>query len=277
MTIFQAFILGLVQGITEFLPVSSTAHLVLFPSVLGWDLQSLEFDVALHIGTALAIILFFRKDWYQMFNSLKLDIYDSNFPTFHINKLRRESRLLITLFIVTIPVGIAALFLEDTIAEVFRSPIHIAYILIIISFVMWFAEIYSKRVKSHSDYTGMTFAKALMISLSQIIALFPGTSRSGITIATGLFAGLNRSEAARFSFLLATPIMIGAGLVKLPDITSFQNEGLLPIVVGAITAFVSAYIVIKWLLNFLRSQSLMLFIVYRILLGLFILVAFYNS
>lgn len=274
MTILQSIILGIVQGVTEFLPVSSSGHLILIPTLFGWDLQDLSFDVALHIGTALAVLLFFWKDWYNMLSSFYLDVRKQFLSRdFGVSKLRRETKMLLTIIIVSIPVGIAGLFLESTIEEMFRSSLFVAVMLILVSFIMFAADRFAKvnYDKLEPDLFNIPFVKALIISLSQILALFPGTSRSGISISTALFNKIDYKQSARFSFLLATPLILGAGLVKLPDIANSSVE-LVPLIVGFITSFVTGILAIKFFLEFLRKQGLMIFIVYRIALGIIILV-----
>ena len=205
-----------------------------------------------------------------MLNSLKSDVLGYNLSIFsHISKLRRATRVLMTILAVSIPVGIAGYFLQDTVESTFRSPVTIAFMLIIVSFLMLFAERFSSRLSIKKD--SITFRDALVISLSQIIALIPGTSRSGITISTGLFRKLKREEAARFSFLLATPVIFGATLVKIPDLIHISSSDLLGVFIGTATSFTVGLISIKWLLGFLKKQNLLPFIIYRIGLGVIIL------
>ena len=274
MTVLQSIVLGITQGITEFLPISSSGHLILIPAIFGWELQDLSFDVALHLGTAIAVLLFFWRDWFDMIKALKLDVIDFIVgKTRDINKLRRGSVGLFTIVIVSIPVGIAGVMLENQVEQLFRSPILVALMLIIVSIFMYVADNYSESNKSDKE---IGFMDSLVISLSQIVALFPGSSRSGMSISTGLFRGLTREKAAKFSFLLATPIILGASIVKLPDLFSASSEQIQVILIGLATSFITGIISIKWLLSFLRNRSLKVFVVYRILLGVVILIHYFS-
>ena len=274
MTVLQSIVLGITQGITEFLPISSSGHLILIPAIFGWELQDLSFDVALHLGTAIAVLLFFWRDWFDMIKAFKLDVIDFIAgKTRDINKLRRGSVGLFTIVIVSIPVGIAGVMLENQVEQLFRSPILVALMLIIVSIFMYVADNYSESNKSDKE---IGFMDSLVISLSQIVALFPGSSRSGMSISTGLFRGLTREKAAKFSFLLATPIILGASIVKLPDLFSASSEQIQVILIGLATSFITGIISIKWLLSFLRNRSLKVFVVYRILLGVVILIHYFS-
>jgi undecaprenyl-diphosphatase len=274
MTAIQALILGIVQGITEFFPISSSGHLILIPYIFGWELQDLKFDVALHLGTALAVLLFFWKDWYDMVVALLADAKIAIVSEkFYANTLRRETKLLLTIIAVSLPVGIAGVLLEDTIESTFRSSLFVGVMLIVVAFIMYAADRFAKSSSQslESDIFKIPFRKALLISLSQILALFPGTSRSGISISTALFNKIEYKEAARFSFLLATPLIIGAGIIKLPDIL-VASEGIIPLLVGFFTSFLTGILSIKILLNFLKKHGLLIFVIYRIALGIAILV-----
>jgi len=270
MTLVQSIVLGIIQGISEFLPISSSGHLILAPYLFGWDLQDLSFDVALHLGTAFAVLFFFKDIWYKLIHSMILDgLSVIKTKSLDVRKLRRETIYLSTILIVTIPVAIVGMLLESTIEETFRSPIYVAIMLILISFVMYIADL---RSKSNSK-DNPTFVDSLIISISQIVALFPGSSRSGVSISSGLFRGLTREKAAEYSFLLATPIIVGAGLLKLPDLISSSTASQLGYVfVGFLTSFITGLLSIKFLLKFLKTKGLNVFIVYRITLGIIILV-----
>ncbi len=271
MTIIQAIILGIVQGIAEFLPISSSGHLILIPTLFGWDLQSLAFDVSLHFGTVLAVLIFFFNDWKVMISMLIKDVVfsstllrDKSLRNFHT-----ESKQLLTIVVVIIPVAIAGYLFEKPIENVLRSPVVVATMLILVAIVMYVSDRYSEKVK-HKN-ANPTFIDSLLISLSQVIALIPGTSRSGITIASGLFRNLTREASARFSFLLATPIILGAALLKLPDLLVSKEEPLSILFIGIATSFIAGILSIKFLINFVKKHNLNVFIVYRILLGLLIL------
>ena len=274
MTVLQSIVLGITQGITEFLPISSSGHLILIPAIFGWELQDLSFDVALHLGTAIAVLLFFWRDWFDMIKAVKNDgIGLLNGKFLDINKLRRGSLVFFTIIVVSIPVGIAGVMLENQVEQLFRSPILVASMLIIVSIFMYVSDKYSKFNKSDKE---IKFVDALIISLSQIVALFPGSSRSGMSISTGLFRGLTREKAAKFSFLLATPIILGASIVKLPDLFSSSSDQIQIMLIGLATSFITGMISIKWLMFFLKTKSLKVFVVYRILLGAVILIHYFS-
>ncbi len=273
MTLIQAFVLGIVQGITEFLPISSSGHLILIPYLLSWPLQDLSFDVALHLGTALAVLLFFWKDWYEMIVAFFMDMHGVIISRkFDWVTLRRETKMLVYIIIACIPVGIAGLLLKDFIEENFRSALFVGIMFIVISIIMFLADMYARSNKAflEHDILNIPFIKTLIISSSQILALFPGTSRSGITISTSLFGKIDYSTAAKFSFLLSTPLILAAGALELPDMLS-SPVGNLPLAVGFLTSFIVGILVIKFLLNFLRKHGLMVFIIYRIIVGIIII------
>ncbi len=271
MNYFEAIVLGIVQGITEFLPVSSSGHLILVPYLLGWEIQDLSFDVGLHVGTALAVLIYFRSDWVLMIRSFFKDLSVSHkYPgNFGLGVLRRESRLFLYIIVATIPVGIIGLLLEKPIEEFFRSPLLVSLMLILVSAVMYFAHLYNKRNQGQKD--AESFIDVLLVSLSQALALIPGTSRSGITISSGLFRGFSRENAARISFLLATPIIIAAAIFQLPDAFSSGDIDAGLMLTGLLTSFVVGYVCIKWFLAFLKKYSLVPFIIYRLLLALLII------
>ena len=275
MTLVQSIVLGITQGITEFLPISSSGHLILIPSLFGWELQDLSFDVALHLGTAFAVLLYFWRDWFDMLISLKLDVIDLIDRKFRdIYKLRRDTILLLTLIIVSIPVGIIGFLLESFVEETFRSPIFVSFMLVIISFFMLFADKYSEiREKVQK----ITFIDYFIISISQIIALFPGSSRSGMSISTGLFRGLTREKASRISFLLATPIILGASILKVPHLLTVSNTQTGVVLAGLFSSFITGTIAIRWLLSFVKKNSLLVFIIYRLILGVIILIYFSHA
>jgi len=262
---FQAFILGIVQGLTEFLPISSSAHLILFPWFFGWTdtlVDTLSFDVALHAGTLVAILWYFRNDWLSLARGF-----------LRILGRRRveevEERLVLYIVIATIPAALAGLFLEKAVAETFRSPLLITLPLIAISFLMIYAE---NRPRPSWPLNKMTFLDSLMIGAAQAIALLPGVSRSGITITTGLLRGYEREAATRFSFLLSTPAIAGAAILHLRHIFSgsgFQDGHIFAI--GFFSSAVSGYFAIAFLMQYLRKHTLKAFACYRLLLAAFII------
>lgn len=266
MPIYQAIILGLIQGATEFLPVSSSAHLALAPWLFGWQDQGLSFDIALHVGTLIAVLVYFGRDWVQILGhgfGLRL----GNDPV-----LRENPRLLWFLVAATIPVGIAGLLFKSKVEHALRNPYSIGGMLIIIGVVLYFADRSSMKRKHIGT---MNLFDAMVIGASQALAIVPGTSRSGITIAAGLFSDLDRASAARFSFLLSTPAIAAATFKDFYDLFKDGGgipEGMgLPFAVGIATSGISGLLVIALFLQYLRRSSLNLFVYYRILLGVIVI------
>ena len=263
MDIIQAITLGVVQGLTEFLPISSTAHLALVPWFFGWKDPGLTFDVALHVGTFLAVAIYFRQDLIQMFFSW-IKSFRGLDPSDPYQKL---SWLVI---LGCIPAVIAGLLLDDLIAGVFRSPYVIAASLIGVGLLIAYAERFTTHPRTWKD---MKLKDALLIGLAQACALIPGTSRSGATITMGLFLGLERADAARFSFLLGFPVIFGSAVFKLKDVAHDPAlAAQLPMIgVGVVASAISGYLCIRFLMKFLATNTMMVFVVYRIALGLVIL------
>lgn len=258
MSVLQALVLGLVQGLGEFLPISSSAHLVLIPWLFHWPDPGLSFDVALHLGTLLAVVSYFWRDWLDLIRHG----LGSGFKT-------RQGKIFWYLVIATIPGAIIGALLEKKVETTFRSPFIIGTMLILMGLVLYSADRFGrKRQKSE----GISFYQSLTIGISQVLAVIPGVSRSGITISSGLFLGLTREDAARFSFLLSTPIITGAGLLKLKDLGSETFQ--LPFIVGIITSAVVGFLVIGLLLRWLRKSSFLPFVWYRLFLGLSVIALF---
>lgn len=262
MNILDSIILGVVQGLTEFLPISSSGHLIIFRDILGWHTSSdLSFDAILQLATVFAIIVYFWKDIFKLIKSF-LNL---------ISKKTVEEKDKIMIFAIvigTIPAIIAGVLLEKYMETIFRSSLLVAFVLIIGSLVMYFAEKFSTKNKE------LTIKKGFYIGLFQCLALIPGFSRSGATISGGLFSGLNREDAARFSFLLSIPIVLGSGLKKILEIWSSGqlSTDYINILVASITAFLVGLLAIKFLLNFLKKYSLKTFIYYRIILAIIIII-----
>jgi undecaprenyl-diphosphatase len=266
MPLYQAVILALVQGLTEFLPVSSTAHLVLVPWLLHWKDPGLPFDIALHVGTLAAVIVYFFRDWVTIF-SRGLGV-----GTPGESDLDGSPRLLWWLAAATVPIGVAGLLFKHQIEESWRSPVLMAIMLIVVGLVMAAAEKFGKRTRGVSQ---MGLLDALLIGLSQALAIVPGTSRSGITISTGLFRNLDRAAAARFSFLLSTPATAAAALKGFYDL--YKHGGIAPELrlafgVGIFVSALSGWLVIAVLMKFLRRQTFYPFVAYRFALAILILV-----
>jgi undecaprenyl-diphosphatase len=253
-----AVILGLVQGLTEFLPVSSTAHLILVSDALDLDPNKfgLSFDVALHLGTALAVLLYFAGTWIGLLRDV----------------LARRWRLPLLVAVGTLPAAIAGVLFEGVVSDALRSPIWIVIGLIAGSVVFLTAE----RVATQRRTIGQLGAgDAVFMGAAQAVALLPGISRSGITISAGLFADLRRDESTRLSFLLATPVILGAGLKTLLDARKAAELFSAPdvLAVGFVVSFVSGLAAVAFLVRFLRTHSLTWFVAYRLILAAVVLIA----
>ena len=265
MPIYQAIVLAVVQAVTEFLPISSSAHLALAPWLLGWKDQGLTFDIALHFGTLLAVLIYFGRDWLQI---LAQGFGFSYAPD---PDLRANPSLLWTIAAATIPVGIAGLFFKDVVETTLRSPIVIGIMLLLVGVLMWYAD---RSARNDRSINSITFADAMTVGLAQALAIVPGTSRSGITITTALFRHLDRHSAARFSFLLSTPAIGGASVKAFYDL---QQQGGIPpemqtqFAAGVATSAVCGFVVIAAFLRFLRSNTLAVFVYYRIAFGIMVL------
>jgi undecaprenyl-diphosphatase len=265
MPIYQVVILALVQGLTEFLPVSSTAHLYLSSWLLGWQTESLTFDIMLHLGTLIAVVLYFLRDWLQIIGQA-FGMRDSR-----SNDLSQNRALLWLLVIGSIPVGLAGLLFNKQAETTWRNPVVMGVMLIVIGVVMWLAENAGQRRRDLGD---VDIADSLAIGLSQALAVVPGCSRSGITISAGLFRNLTRESAARFSFLLSTPAIAAAAAKALYDIHKEHGVHQLvsaDFIVGVVVSAVSGCIVIAWFLRYLRSAGLRPFVYYRIVFGIIVL------
>ncbi len=265
MSLLHAIILGILQGLTEFLPISSSAHLIIVPWILNWDDGGLTFDVALHAGTLVAVLLFFFKDWVQIL-AQGFGLKIGNDPM-----LEKNRGLLWLLAAGTIPGAVAGFLLEKAAEADLRSPFIIATAAIVVGLVMWLADRTGRKQK---DIAHVSLADSLMIGIAQALAIIPGVSRSGSTIAAGLFRNLDRTSAARFSFLLSTPIIAGACLKKFWDL--HKHEGGLPsdmhtaFVAGIVASAITGCIAIAFFLNYLRTRSLSVFVWYRIVFGIIV-------
>jgi len=251
--IFKAITLGILQGLTEFLPISSTAHLILLPWFFDWqgEVNTLTFNVTLHGGTLLALLMCFYKDWINMF--------------------LKERRMLFLIAAGTIPAGAAGLLLKDFVETSLRNPLIIVFSLIIFGILMLAGEQFIKK-RGFNHKERITLLDSIFIGCAQAIALIPGVSRSGVTITAGLFRNLSRHEAARFSFLLSTPVIGGAFILEASRIISTpDNYSFDMLAAGFISAAISGYIAIKFLLNFLKKYPLNIFVYYRFALAVIIL------
>lgn len=259
MTVFQAIVLGVLQGLAEFLPISSSAHLALAPWAFGWQDPGLAFDVALHLGTLVTVLWYFRKEWGALIVS-----------SIAIVKQRRVSTpdewRVIFLIIGTIPAAIAGLLLEEAAETAFRAPALMATTLMVMGVILWSADRFLPQSRALDS---MTWRDALLIGLAQACALVPGFSRSGTTITGARLLRLDRTSAAVFSFLLSMPVTAAAAILKVPDAV---REGITPpLVVGIISAAISSWLAISVLLKYVSRHSFGIFALYRLALGVAIL------
>jgi len=267
MDIIQAVILAIVQGITEFLPVSSSAHLILVPKVFGWPDQGLAFDVAVHVGTLFAVVIFLRKEITQIIPS-----WFAGFNGFQWNEWGRLGWWVI---LATIPVGIVGLLGKDWIESSLREPWVIAASTLFFGLLLGLAD--SNAHKNERSLTMMTLSHALIfIGVIQVFTLIPGTSRSGATMTAALFLGYQRTAAARFSFLLAVPtIALGGLLAGKYLLEATEPVAWLPLGIGVIVSAVFALLCMQWFMRFLQTVGMRPFVYYRVLLAIFILFVFY--
>jgi len=270
MELVQALVLGIVQGLTEFLPISSSGHLILVPYLLGWDdpfITSLAFSVVLHAGTLLALLVYFREDWLRLVPAGLAAVRDRSF------RGDPDRRLAWLIAVSTIPAGIAAVLLNDVIEENVRQPGLVALTLVVAGVVLWLADRYGPRTR---PITGLSFAAALGIGVAQALALIPGVSRSGISISASRVAGLDRPDAARYAFLMATPITAAAVAYEGVKLVRGDVGGVEPLAmaVGVVASFVSGVLAISVLLRYVRSRSFDVFVAYRIALAVVVVAAF---
>lgn len=288
MTTLQTIILALIQGLTEFLPVSSSAHLIL-PSqfISDWPDQGIAFDIAVHVGSLLAVVIYFRKSlWLMTEDSMKF--------AFRKGPFTRAAELLFYVIAATVPVGLVGLACKNLVETYLRSPLVIAGSTIVFGLLLWAAQVYSDRFWKKnplpevsrqekdngtsalsSEITGaaasreINLFRAVLIGCSQAIALIPGTSRSGITMTAGYFLKLSPKAAAEFSFLMSIPVIILSALIKTKDIiANHENVDLWSIGLGTVISFVVAYLVIKLFLDFINRVGLLPYVIYRVILGI---------
>ena len=261
----QILVLSVVQGLSEFLPISSSAHLILVPVLTEWEDQGLAFDVAVHVGTLLAVVSYFQRE-------LRVIVGDG-FSSIVQRRRVGDSNLFWAVGLGTIPVGLAGLLFKEVIETSLRSPLVLAVATILFGLLLWWADAQGKRER---DEHSITWKDILFIGLAQAIALIPGTSRSGITITAGLMLGLSRQAAARFSFLLSIPVILLAGglyavkLVQVGEAVDWMVMG-----VGALVAGITAYLCIHLFLKLLERIGMLPFVIYRLLLGVILLAVFW--
>ncbi len=271
MPLYQVLVLAIVQGVTEFLPISSTAHLALVPWVFGWRDPGLMFDVALHVGTLAAVAAYFAATWVRLLFLAFRRRALAPVPGDPDEDLYANPRLLWFLVVATVPGGVAGLALESYAETTLRSPYVIAAMMIAVAALLWWAD---RRERLEKDLGRLRLADALVIGLAQALAIVPGTSRSGITMAAALFRGVHRPAAARFSFLLSTPIIAGACLKAAWNIFSgggIPPEMRLPFAAGIVVSGLAGYAVIGWLVRYLQFRTFKIFIWYRLICGIIIL------
>ena len=265
MPLLQVIVLGIIQGLTEFLPVSSTAHLYLTSWILGWQTEALDFDIMLHIGTLLALLIYFFRDWVQIVGqAFGLHIGKDN-------ELRLNHMLFWLLVIGSVPIGIVGFLFNKEADTTWRTPWVMGTMLIVVGILMYIAENASRKRRDLASVNG---PDAVVIGVAQALAVVPGTSRSGITISAGLFRNLSSQTAARFSFLLSAPAIAGAAAKALWDMhKAHQLHAVLetPFLVGVGASAVTGCLVIGWFLYYLRRSSLRPFVYYRIIFGIIVL------
>ena len=277
MPLYQAIVLAVVQGLTEFLPISSTAHLWLVPWLLGWKDPGLTFDVALHAGTLLAVLAYFWRYWVEMvvfgfgLGGVASAPDESGATHSAREDLRQNPRLLWYLVVATVPGALAGWRFEHAAEVQLRSSIVVGTALIVIGLFMWAGDWLGKRER---DLGHVGFLDSFLVGVAQALAVIPGVSRSGVTMTAGLFRKMKRETAARFSFLLSTPIIAGAALKKTMEIrhTGLPHDMRLPFLGGAIVSAVVGYLVIAVLIRYLERRTFKVFVVYRVVLGVILLV-----
>ena len=281
MPIYQAVILAIIQGLAEFIPVSSSGHLIIVRRLLGWNELSpaheLTFDVALHFGTLLSLLIYFRRTWFQIIRAafggevVRFSESTGSDRNLTPDEQHEERLLLWFMTIATVPGAIAGKLLEHSAEDYFREHIYlIAGALIVVALLMWWGEKVSRMTK---PLTRISLVDSIIVGCAQATALIPGVSRSGATITAGLFRDMTREAAVRFSFLLSTPIIAGAALLKAHEL---RKEGLpqemhRPFIVGVIISAIVGYAAIAWLIRYLQSNSLKAFVVYRIVAGIIVI------
>jgi undecaprenyl-diphosphatase len=258
----QAAVLGIVQGLTEFLPVSSSGHLILVPWLFGWPDHSLAFDAGIHLGTVLALLAYFWRDWLELIGAVTAGLRDA--------AARADPRWRIAglLLLGSIPAGLSGLALESSIEQLIRQPWLVAMLLIVFGLALLAADRLGSQSRGIQDI-GVT--DALVVGLAQVLALAPGVSRSGITITAAMFVGLDRAAAARFSFLLSTPITLAAALFSMRKLFGSDPAEIGLLVIGIVSATIFGFLAIGFLLSYLQKNSLASFVWYRLAVGALVL------
>jgi undecaprenyl-diphosphatase len=263
MTSFQAVVLGVVQGVTEFLPISSTAHLRVVPALIGWEDPGAAFTAVLQLGSLAAVIGYFLKDLMRMLQAALVAVKNRNEPP------PPAARQLIYLIVGTLPVAVAGLLFKHAVEGGLRALSVIATAQIVVALGLAFVE---RSARHTREFDSITLRDAVFIGCAQALALIPGVSRSGITMLAAMTIGLRRESAARFSFLLSVPAVAAAGIFELPKVLRARDVSGGVLLLGLVVAFVASYASIAWLLRFLRTRTMMPFVIYRICLGVLIFV-----
>lgn len=267
MTLIQSIVLGIIQGLTEFLPVSSSGHLIFLPRLFGWGEHDIVFDVILHLGTLLAVVFYFRK------KLLKLILAFFNFKKGIDVEVKGDKKLAWFIIFSIIPAGLVGYFFGDTIESSLRSSTFIAFALIFWGIVLYIADRYGHRQNDQKNLQNISWKDNLFIACAQVLALFPGTSRSGITMTAGLFSKLDKNSAAEYSFLMSVPIIFLAGASKSVDLikNGLGDLNATFLVTGFIFSAISGFLAISLLMKIIRKWSFTPFVIYRILVGVLIL------
>jgi undecaprenyl-diphosphatase len=264
MTVFQALVLGILQGLAEFLTISSSAHLALAPWVFGWPEPGLAVDVALHVGTLVAVLVYFREEWMKLIMAAIEIVRTQRIQT-------PEQKRVIFLIVATIPGGLAGIFLNDYAESTFRSPALIASALAAMGVVLWIVDRMSPNTR---PLDSIRWSDAILIGIAQAAALLPGVSRSGATITAGRALSLDRASAATFSFLMSMPIIAAAAVFKVPHLLRSGGASL-PLLVGVTASAISGWLAIAIVMRYVRSHSYGVFAAYRVVLGAAVLVLFF--
>jgi undecaprenyl-diphosphatase len=270
MSLIHAIIMALVQALTEFLPVSSTAHLILFPWLFHWQDPGLAFDVALHAGTLVALVLYFFRDWLTLLLCGVGMKYPASAPA---EEVAQHRRMFWYMVLGTIPAAVAGVLFHHQIEETLRQPKIVGVSLVVVALLMWWAD---SRKDLSRKLEGSNLTDAAAIGVAQATALWPGVSRSGITITAGLFRGLTREAATRFSFLLSMPAILGAVVMELPKLIRMHKAGgldlpLSTLVISIAVSGIAGYFVIAFFLRYLQTRTLKVFVVYRLVFGIIVL------
>lgn len=259
MSVLKAIILGIIQGVAEFLPISSSAHLILFPYLFGWEESGLAFDIALHFGTMMAVLAIFFKDWWNLFIGAIKDIKDKKKST--------NGRMFWYLIIATVPAALTGLLLDDIIENIIRNKIWIiALALAIMGLLIYIGDKWaSKHYKKETKFEDISLKQALIVGIFQAFAVIPGFSRSGTTILAGRLQGISKEAITKFTFLLSVPVICGATILKIGDL-AFTKE----VIVGIISSFAMGIISIKFLLSYIKKHDFSVFAFYRVIFALIV-------